>query len=261
MITVVGIFEKRNGAERALRDLSLLGLEDGHVDLLSPGASKEQLSQVPTAECEPPGMAQTMGTLIGGAVGLGTGLSLGTAAAASFLLPGVGPVLALGSVAAVILGLSGAVGGSLAGKGVDRAVQAGLPEDEFFLYKDALRQGRSVLICLARDGTEANQVHRILEREGAESIDAARRRWWLGLRDLRRERYRAMPVQAPLDPFSRGFEAALNPEFRGKPWEQVVYLLAERYRDWYTDGFREGFDRGQLHYALALLARGDTPSV
>jgi hypothetical protein len=187
-----------------------------------------------------------MGTLVGGGVGVAGGFSLG-AAAASFMLPGVGPVLALGSLGAAVLGLAGAFGGHAAGESLDRAVLEGLPKDELFLYEDALRQGRCVVLCLVQSELEADQVRHILAREGAESIDAARHRWWLGLRDLIREHYHPPGPEADAheDPFRRGFEAALNPDFRGKQWDQVVYLLAERYHDWSDDRFRKGFEGGQ----------------
>ena len=246
MITVVGIFEQRRAAEKAAWHLRILGIEPGNVDLLIPGASETELSAVPTADTEPPGMGQTIGTFLGSTVGAAGGFSLSTTAA-SFLLPGVGPVLALGALGAAVLGLAGAVGGHAAGESMDRALMEGLPKDEIFLYEDALRQGRCVVICLAQTDLEADQLRHVLTREGAESIDAARHRWWLSLGNLLGEHYHPPDpsVTAHHDPFRRGCEAAQNPEFRGKPWDQVVYLLAERYRDWSDDAFRKGFERGQ----------------
>jgi hypothetical protein len=131
----------------------------------------------------------------------------------------VGPVLALGTLGAAVLGLAGAVGGHAAGESMDRALTEGLPKDEIFLYEDALRQGRCVVICLAQTDLEADQFRHVLTREGAESIDAARHRWWLGLGNLLREHYHPPDPDATAhnDPFHRGCEAAQNPEFRGKP--------------------------------------------
>jgi hypothetical protein len=249
MITVVGIFEQPNAAGKAVLDLRILGIEHKNIDLLSPGVSEARLAKVPTADSESPGMAGTMGTVLGGAVGVAGGFSLGVAA--SFMLPGVGPVLALGSLGAAVLGLAGGIGGHAAGESLDRTLLEGLPKDELFLYEDALRQGRSVVLCLAQTELEADEARRILAREGAESIDAARHRWWLGLLDLVREHYNppSPETDAHEDPFRQGFEAALNPEFRGKPWDQVVYLLAEQYRDWSDDRFRRGFERGQRFHS------------
>src|SRR5215472_16608765 len=119
MITVAGTFTTRIAAERAAHDLCILGIEDGNVDLLMPGTSADQLSGLPTADTEQPGMGRAVGSVVGGAVGVGAGLTLGTAAAASLLVPGVGPVLAVGALGAALLGAAGAIGGGEVGKSVD----------------------------------------------------------------------------------------------------------------------------------------------
>lgn len=249
MITVAGIFANRDTAERAVKDLRAIGIAYPNVDLLVPGTGDEQLSTVPTADSEQPGMGRAVGSLVGGAVGVAGGLSLGTAAA-SFLVPGIGPVLGLGALGAAVLGLAGAAGGGAVGENMDRALMDGLPKDEIFLYEDALRQGRSVVISLARDGVEAKEARRVLQREGVESIDAARQRWWTGLRPAEREHYVAdgSDFETDEDIYRRGFETALHPEFRARSWEQAVYVLAERDKDWSSECFRRGYERGQNYY-------------
>lgn len=182
-------------------------------------------------------------------MGVAGGLSLGTATA-SFLVPGIGPVLGLGALGAAVLGLAGAAGGGTVGQNMDRALMDGLPKDEIFLYEDALRQGRSVVICLARDEVEVKEARRILERKGAETIDAARHRWWTGLRSAEREHYvgDGSDFDTDEDIYRRGFETALQPEFRGRSWEQAVYILAERDKDWSSECYRQGYERAQNYY-------------
>ena len=249
MITVAGIFTERAAAALAVQELRLLGMDKANVDLLTPGSTIEPFSQVPTADTEQAGMGRAVGSVVGGAVGVGSGLALGTAAA-SFLVPGIGPVLGLGALGAAILGLAGATGGGAIGNNMDRALLDGLPKDEIFLYEDALRQGRSVVICLTRDEIQRDEAQRIFEHEGAESIDAARQRWWAGLGDVEREHYVSLGrrSEGDQDAYRRGFESALNPEFRGRTWEQVNYILAERDSDWSNACFRAGFERGRRHY-------------
>jgi hypothetical protein len=251
MITVAGIFSEREAAARAVEDLRAMGIKESNVDLLVPGSAVEQeVATVPTADSEQPGMGRAVGTLVGGAVGVAGGLSIGTAAAASLLIPGVGPVLGLGAIGAAVLGLAGAAGGGAVGENMDRALMDGVPRDEVFLYEDALRQGRSVVICLAGDEVEAEEARRILEREGAESINAARQRWWTGLRPAEREHYIAngSDFETDEDIYRRGFEAALHPEFRGRTWAQALYIITERDPDWSAPCFRCGFERGQNYY-------------
>jgi hypothetical protein len=52
------------------------------------------------------------------------------------------------------------------------------------------RQGRIVLIILAKDTNQADEVREVLAWAGAESLDAAREHWWLGMRDAEAEVYR-----------------------------------------------------------------------
>jgi hypothetical protein len=254
MIAVAGIFANLSSAQKTVHELLAIGMARKDVDLLTPGASHRVL--VSTAESEQPGMGRAVGTVVGGAVGIASGLSLG-AAAASFIVPGVGPVLGLGALGAAVLGLAGAAGGGAAGQHLDRALLDGLPKDEIFLYEDALRQGRSVVICLARDEAEQQEVRRVLRHDGAESIDAARRRWWTGLRSAERQHYIAggADFETEEDIYRRGFETALNPEFRGRPWEQALYVLVERNKDWSSESFRKGYERGQKHYRSILVGR------
>jgi hypothetical protein len=159
-------------------------------------------------------------------------------------------VLGLGALAAAVLGLAGAASGGAVGENMDRALMDGLPKDEIFLYEDALRQGRSVVICMARDQVEAKEARRILHRERAETVDAARHRWWTGLRPAEREHYIAdgSDFETDEDIYRRGFETALHPEFRNRSWEQAVYILAERDQDWAAESFRRGYERGQNYY-------------
>ena len=220
--------------------------------LLVPGTSDEPLMELPTADTEQPGMGRAVGSVVGGAVGLGMGLSIGTATAVSLMVPAVGPVLALGALGAAVLGLAGAAGGGAVGDTIDHALLDGIPKDEIFFYEDALRQGLSVVISLARDDAERDAVQHILERQGAETINAARHRWWLGLRKAERERYVADGghFETDEDSYRHGFEAALNPELRGRSWTEANYLLVERYPDWSTDCFRKGFERGRGYYSI-----------
>ncbi len=57
-----------------------------------------------------------------------------------------GPSPLSGLLGAAILGAAGATVGATAGDKMEKSATQGLPEDEIFVYEDALRQGRSVVI-------------------------------------------------------------------------------------------------------------------
>ena len=68
-------------------------------------------------------------------------------------------------------------------KGLKTCSPEGLSKDEIALYEDALRHGRTVIIVLSEDDDLLAQSRQIMEKSGAESLDAAREKWWVGLRD------------------------------------------------------------------------------
>src|SRR5438045_2869900 len=67
----------------------------------------------------------------------------------------------------------------------------GIPGDELYVYEDALRRGRSVVMAFTDNEKVAESARVALKRAGAESVDAAREEWWIGLRDAESEHYLA----------------------------------------------------------------------
>lgn len=250
MEPVVGIFTTRTEAERAIQRLRSAGIKDARINLLTPDASEAELARVPTTDTEQSGMGEAIGGVVGGAVGAAGGMSLG-AAAASLLIPGVGPVLAIGILGAALLGAGGAFGGAMAGKALEEGMAGGLPVDELFVYEDALRQGRSVVILLVDDEEQAERVRAVFSETGAEGIDSAHENWWVGLRDDEKEHYTARGADfgSVESDYRSGFEAALLPQMRGKSYADAVNYLAAHYAAVYSEeSFRRGFARGQAYY-------------
>lgn len=264
MRTVVGIFASRTDAEHAVDRLRALGITEEHINYLTPGSSTAQLDDVPTTDAEQPGVGKVLGGVVGGATGASGGL-LG-AAIASVFVPVVGPVTAIGLAAAALLGVGGAVAGVAAGGALDNALSGGLPKDELFVYADALRQGRTILIVLTDEATEATETERVQEvlaHAGAESVDAARERWWLGVRDAEAETYTAQGGDFMQDEvlYRHGFEAALQAETSGRPYDEVLAYLQTYYAEAYREeAFRRGYARGKAyHEGLQERYRRPTP--
>ncbi|HUQ31568.1 MAG TPA: hypothetical protein VM095_05575 [Pyrinomonadaceae bacterium] len=249
MSTVAGIFKSREGAERAAENLRSTGIAVDKINLLIPGTTDEELeAAVPTTETEGPGMGGAMGGTVGGAMGTAGGATIG-AALASLLVPGVGPILAAGVIGAALFGIGGAAAGAAAGSAMEASVE-GLPHDELYVYEDALRQGRSVIICMTDDEAQAEGARNILAQGGAESIDAARESWWLGLRDAEEAEYTGQGKDFKGDEFvyRRGFEAAQHPSLRGRSLDEAADSLRERYSDAYeAEPFRRGYERGRTY--------------
>ncbi len=178
MDPVVAIFPNRAAAERAAqKSLEFLG---NRIELLLPGPENLE-SVVPTDEAEASGVGQAVGGVVGAATGASAGFGLG--AVTALLIPGIGPVTAVGMAAAALFGIAGAAGGAAAGAALEHESRTGLPRDEIYLYENALAAGRGVLFALVENEKEADEVRRVFEAAGAESLDAARYKWWIGLRD------------------------------------------------------------------------------
>lgn len=248
METIAGIFDSRADAERAVFGLHSAGIAQDRIAFLTPGTSDQRSeAAVPTTETEQPGMGKAMGGAVGGAMGAAGGATLG-AAAATLLVPGVGPVLAAGIIGAALLGAGGAATGMAAGAALEKSLATGLPHDELYVYEDALRKGRSVVIAFAEDDDAAERVHNVLAQAGAESIDAARESWWIGLRSAEEEDYRGQggDFRHAEVSYRKGFEAALNPKRRDKSDQELESELNETYRD-IDQAFRRGYSRGQQY--------------
>jgi hypothetical protein len=241
METVAGIFQSRAQAEEAVRAIHSLGIPNDRIALLTPGMTDQQVEDaVPTDDTEQPGMGQAMGGTVGGAMGVAGGATLG-AAAASLLVPGVGPVIAGGILGAALLGAGGTAAGIAAGGALEKELESGLPHDELFLYEDALRRGKSVVIAFIDAEGGAYAVQSALVSAGAESIDEARENWWVGLRDVEEAEYQQSGGDFQTDEanYRRGFEAAL--QTRG----QSASPSAASGDAEYDEAFRRGYERGR----------------
>jgi len=249
MEPVVGIFKSSDEACRAAAYLKSDGIPDDHLIVLAPGASQQDLTSVPTTETEPPGVGTAIGGVVGGALGAASGMSLG-AAAATFFVPGVGPVITLGILGAALLGVGGAAAGAAIGDALDEGMIEGLPKDDLYVYEDALRTGRSVVIAFASEGRQAGAVRKIMQQAGAEDIDAARESWWEGLRDDEELYYSKEGQDFGKDEanYRRGFEMAQHPLTRGKEYNEAGEFLSSRCPEICNDpSFRRGYDRGRSY--------------
>jgi hypothetical protein len=152
--------------------------------------------------------------------------------------------------------LGGAAAGAAAGGALENVLSTGVPKDEIFFYEDALRQGRSVVVGLSERDDTIEAGRDALNKAGAETLDAAREKWWIGLRDAEAVVY-SKPEDFVQDEesFRCGFSAALEPNMRGRSFDAAVEYLKTNYPDAYQkQSFRRGFERGQ-HYHTKLSER------
>jgi hypothetical protein len=253
MKAVTGVFTSEAQAQNALAQLRAAGIHEDKVTLLTPSGSKVGVQSVHAVTAEQPGMGKTIGAVLGGAAGLSGGPLIAAA-----IIPGVGPITAIGLLGGAIIGAAGAGVGAAVGRKMEDGMTDGLPEDELFVYEDALRKGRSVVIAIADDDTDASRLRELLEVEGAEAVDAARYQWWIGLRSAEREHYRNLGHNFSEDEefYRLGFESALHARTRCKEYDQVkgeMDAQIEELEQTYpgrevAKPFARGYERGRDYY-------------
>ncbi|NLC10951.1 MAG: hypothetical protein GX767_01685 [Firmicutes bacterium] len=152
MPAVVGIFNEHSQAERALRQLQENGFSEEQISLVAKRDENQEGGQE--------GQDLGDGTLTGSAIGGLAGLLAGTGA---LLIPGVGPIIAAGPLAAT---LTGVVGGGIAGGLIDY----GISEERGRYYEERVRQG-SVLVSVKAEDDKVENAAEILRNMGAEDVE------------------------------------------------------------------------------------------
>jgi uncharacterized protein (TIGR02271 family) len=229
--TAVGHFRDRGAADAAYDDLLRNGF--GRDDLSIMGRGREGGT----------GLADDdhVGAGEGAAVGGITGLLLG---AAAMLIPGIGPIVAVGPIAA---GLAGAVTGGVTGVvvgGITGALtDAGVDHDTATYYDERFKQG-GYLLTVRADDMEYEKARMILERHdgdvragtatGGGATTASAGTWdtaMPGYRSRWQERYGTSGGRwEDFEPAYRyGHEMRGNASYRGRAWSEAEPELR---RDW-----------------------------
>jgi hypothetical protein len=174
MKTVAGLFKYEKEADLAIRALESAGFNENHYGVIAPNSVVQKVNWKEDAK---EGTVQTdhkLGTTGGAAVGGLTGLVAGLTA---LTIPGIGPVLAAGMIAAST-GF-GATAGGLLGS----LTSASINEEEAETYAEAIKRGGILVVVQVEDGLEA-EVKNILNEAGALEIEAHRKEWeaagWTG---------------------------------------------------------------------------------
>jgi hypothetical protein len=136
-----------------------------------------------------------------------------------------------------------------AGKALERELADGLPHDELYVYEDALRRGRSVVIAFIEEDDTIDAARKALASAGAESIDEARENWWIGIRDAEEAESKASGRTFKTDDpsYRQGFEAAM----KSQSWWAKQKQMDTAPIDFADEAFRRGYERG-LGYCKTL---------
>ena len=166
--TVTALFDQYADASAAVAKLEAGGVPHGDISLVGNDGRSGHEGRGDTAEKakDGTGTGATLGTVVGGAVGLLTGLGL-------IAIPGVGPVVAAGWLAATLTGAGvGAAAGGLAGA----LTGAGISEGDAHAYGEGIRRG-GTLVTVKADEAQGPMVMDILEQHGSVDLDQKAAAW------------------------------------------------------------------------------------
>jgi hypothetical protein len=153
--TLLCIFDDRLAAERAVGDLESAGFSSRQIGFVIRGSDATQGGMITDAIGAKDGRGAIAGAVTGGLAGGILG------AAVTALLPGVGPVLAAGTLA-MFIGYSGAgmaIGGILgAMEGLE------ISEEEARYYEKLFHEGKAIVAVQA--GPRMAEAGEILQRHG-----------------------------------------------------------------------------------------------
>ncbi len=168
--TVVGVFADRNAAQMAIERLKAAGFPPQEIGILmrNEQGAQTMAAQTGTKAGEDAGTGAAWGGVLGGIAGLLVGIG-------ALAIPGIGPVIAAGPLAA---GLSGVVGstavGAAVGAGTGAIVGAlvgmGVPKNEAEVYQQRFNAGR-ILVTVHSGAARFNEAWQILRNAGAEDIN------------------------------------------------------------------------------------------
>ena len=182
--TVIGLFDKPDGAQEAVREMLDEGFRRDDISVMTkelrPQGAEKQAAVVEYVEEDGAEQVEDMakGAGKGAAIGGTAGLLLGLTALA---IPGIGPVLAAGPLAAAIAGagLGGTVGGLISG-----LTRLGANDAQANTYAEGVRRGGTVVSVTVPDEA-ARLVISIMKENGAVEIDKRAAQWreegWTGL--------------------------------------------------------------------------------
>jgi adenosine/AMP kinase len=153
--TVVGVFEDRVHANKAITELHQAGFDRNQI-----GVAMRHADGVENMTGTKHDTHATSGALAGALTGLGLGALAGLGVLAG-VIPVVGPAIAAGTLGVVLS--NAAAGAGIAGL-VGALVGAGIPEDEAKYYQEELEAGRTIVTINAAG--RADEVTAILHRCG-----------------------------------------------------------------------------------------------
>jgi hypothetical protein len=139
MPTIHALYQSYSEARQAVRALHRAGIGRDDISILANRSDEPEPEKSATAGTAEAGA--DIGAIAGGAGGVLTGLGL-------VAIPGLGPLMGAGWLAAGMIGFVGGAAAGLAVGGIAGAlVEAGVPHDRASIYADGVQRGGTLVVA------------------------------------------------------------------------------------------------------------------
>jgi len=165
--TVVGTYSSLETAVAVVNDLVNAGFHRNSISVIANDPDEKYAAYVDhDTAADGTAAGAGVGALIGGLGGLLLGLG-------ALAIPGIGPVIAAGPIAATLAGAGiGAVTGGIIGALVDM----GVPKESAEAYAESVHRGNALVAAQVEDN-RANEATRIMQRKGLIDIERQAQDW------------------------------------------------------------------------------------
>lgn len=245
MKTVVALYDDFADAQAVMRDLNKKGIARRDISFITRDQDQRYATELEDLDHEKVGThageGAAAGAVTGGVLGGIGGLVLGIGALA---IPGVGPIVAAGPIAAA---LSGAAIGAVAGGLVGALIGWGIPEEEAHYFAEGVRRG-GTLIGVTTPEDNVDMVTMVLNKYDPVDLEQRSADWrttgWTRFEDT------AQPFTTPASTANlattRG-DFARSYVREGGTWDTVEY--DEDFYEAYEPGYR-------THYETNFMGTG-----
>src|SRR5258705_9087797 len=184
-VTISRLYDDYSAATQAVRDLEAVGLNPNDISIVANNADNwyqdKRSRKMDRVDRDHDGTDDRVegaeagagiGAVVGGTAGLLAGLGI-------LAIPGVGPVVAAGWLAALA---AGAVAGGAAGGIIGALTQSGVSKEDAHVYAEGVRRGGTLVVARVPDG-ERTRYEAILDRSAVNIRDrgeAYRKNGWTG---------------------------------------------------------------------------------
>lgn len=165
--TISRLYDNYSDAQQAVRDLEAAGVPSADVSIVSNNADNWYDSKTVDRDrdgaddrAEGAGTGAGIGAGVGGTAGLLAGLGM-------LAIPGVGPVVAAGWLAATAVG---AAAGAATGGIIGALTQAGIGEEDAHVYAEGVRRGGTLVSARVADADQ-RRLEALLDRSAVSLTD------------------------------------------------------------------------------------------